>query len=66
MHPVLELVESKDMAAAVQAVGRLCHLVRKEMVWVMGVVSEVAVLPFPAMPTPKDNCILGTLCLPVV
>ncbi len=65
-HLALEMLESKDTAAAVQAVGRLCHLVRKEMIWVMEVVSGVDFLPFPAMQTPKGNCILGTLCLRVV
>jgi hypothetical protein len=65
-HPVLELAELKYKVAAVQAAGRLCHLVRREMVWLLEVVSGAAVLPFPAMQTPKDNCILGTLCLQVV
>ena len=66
LYLVLEMLASKDMASAAQAVGRLCHLARKEMTWVVGVVSGVDVLPVPLLPTPKGNCISGTLCLPVV
>ena len=64
-HLVLEMLGSKDMASVVQAVGRLCHLVRREMTWVE-VVSGVDILLVPLVPTPKGNCISGTLCPPVV
>jgi hypothetical protein len=57
-----ELKEFEDMTVDVWAVDRLCHLVMKEIAWVVGVVSVVALL-CRALPDQLRNHSVGNILL---
>jgi hypothetical protein len=61
-HQALKSKESEDMTAVVWAVDRLCHLVTKEMLWVVEV-ALVVVLLHRALPDQPRNHSVGNIPL---